>query len=212
MKDQSVLSAKIGIYQPQDGSGPARLEPFIGEPFLFVKTRSPRWARYVGKDHQLSLLSFRTPDGPVLVFRLRHHDCFYLVACDFGDPEVCRLLDSWRESGGLQIQMVMGKKLVRAIEPARNLAFDEFDRLRDEVKHHDPLNFVRSSIFLREAGLLEQYAMHEANEGPLRIEKQHLTIEVGMLSTEKLTDATIEYFAQFRPDVLDAARQPMTRS
>ncbi|MGF6770642.1 hypothetical protein P3T18_003121 [Paraburkholderia sp. GAS199] len=141
----------------------------------------------------MSLLTFHTPDGPLLTMCFRHHECFTFVVCDFGEPDVRRMLDSWRKQRGLQIQMVLGNKLVWHLEPARDSEIEELDRFREEVKTNDELAFVRSLAFARENGLLEEYAAQEATQRPRRLPKEGLVIEVNMLYTERFVDATVAY-------------------
>jgi hypothetical protein len=204
MVDKSFTGAKIYTYEP-DGSAPERLRPFVGEPCLLVRTDSPRWAKYAGKAAPCSLLCFRTPDGPVLVLGYRIRECFLFVVADFGDPEVCRLLDSWNKKGSLQTRTVFGDKMLTALEPAKGL--QRFESFRDEVRHHDAHAFVRSSMFLRERGILEQYAAHAANKSPERIAKGALTVDVHMLQTERFADATLAYFMEHRPEIFDDMMQ-----
>jgi hypothetical protein len=200
MVDKTFTGAKIYTYEP-DGSAPARLRRFVDEPCLLVRTDSPRWAKYAGKAAKCSLLCFRTPDGPVLTISYRIRECFLFVVCDLGDPEVCRLLDSWKTKGVMHTRTVFGDKMVTALEPAKDL--HQLDGFRNEVRHHDAHAFLRSSVFLREAGVLEQYAAHGASKGPERIAKGALTIDVHMLQTEKLANTALEYFMEHRPGIFD---------
>lgn len=199
MNETSFIGARINTYQPED-SAPQALKALAGEPYLFMKADSPRWARYARKKIASSLLVFQTPDGPVLVLAYRACECFFFVVCDFGDPEVCQLLDSWKAKGFLQTRMVLGNKMVTAIEPAKDLHL--FDKFREAARHQDPTAFVRSSVFLREAGIFEQYAFEVASKGPDRIVNGSLDIEVKMLATERFADATLRHFMQECPDVL----------
>jgi hypothetical protein len=202
MLDKSFTGARIFNYQP-DGPAKKALSEFVGEPCLLVRTESPRWTKYAGKAAQCSLLVFRTPDGPVLVISWRLRDCFLFVVCDLGDPEVCQLLDSWKARGSLQTRTVFGEKVVTALEPL--LGVDKLDSLRVEVRNHDEHAFIRSSLFLRELGILEQYATHEATRGSNPVLARSLTVEVHMLATERFADATLEYFMQHRPETIERA-------
>jgi hypothetical protein len=208
MNATSFIGARISTYQPED-SAPQALKALAGEPYLFMKPDSPRWAQYARKKIATSLLVFQTPDGPVLVLRYRMRELFFFVVADFGDPEVCQLLDSWKAKGFLQTRMALGNKVVTAIEPARDLHL--FEKFRQEAKHRDPVAFVRSSAFLREAEIFEQYAVEVASQGPDRIVNGSLDIDVKILATEQFADATVRHLIRERPDVVTDILQSVAK-